>query len=94
MEKCTSTPNGISSFATLDQALRTMYATFMTTQEILISGAGIAGAAAAYWLREAGFTVTVVERAPTPRPAGRLLIFAVPAAPWWNGWACWTRSAP
>jgi 2-polyprenyl-6-methoxyphenol hydroxylase-like FAD-dependent oxidoreductase len=43
----------------------------MTTREILISGAGIAGAAAAYWLREAGFTVTVVERAPTARPGGQ-----------------------
>jgi 2-polyprenyl-6-methoxyphenol hydroxylase-like FAD-dependent oxidoreductase len=43
----------------------------MSTREILISGAGIAGTAAAYWLREAGFTVTVVERAPTPRPGGQ-----------------------
>jgi 2-polyprenyl-6-methoxyphenol hydroxylase-like FAD-dependent oxidoreductase len=43
----------------------------MTTREILISGAGIAGAAAAYWLREAGFIVTVVERAPAPRPGGQ-----------------------
>ena len=43
----------------------------MTTHEILISGAGIAGATAAYWLREAGFTVTVVERAPAPRPGGQ-----------------------
>ena len=48
-----------------------MYATFMSTHEILISGAGIAGAAAAYWLREAGYAVTVVERAPTPRPGGQ-----------------------
>ena len=66
----------------------------MKTQEILISGAGMAGAAAAYWLREAGYAVTVVERAPTPRQAGRLLIFAVPVVQSWNGWACWTRSAP
>ena len=43
----------------------------MTTHEILISGAGIAGATAAYWLREAGCTVTVVERAPAPRPGGQ-----------------------
>jgi 2-polyprenyl-6-methoxyphenol hydroxylase-like FAD-dependent oxidoreductase len=43
----------------------------MSTQEILISGAGIAGAAAAYWLREAGNAVTVVERALTPRPGGQ-----------------------
>jgi 2-polyprenyl-6-methoxyphenol hydroxylase-like FAD-dependent oxidoreductase len=43
----------------------------MDTQEILISGAGIAGTAAAYWLREAGFSVTVVERAAAPRPGGQ-----------------------
>jgi 2-polyprenyl-6-methoxyphenol hydroxylase-like FAD-dependent oxidoreductase len=43
----------------------------MVASEILISGAGIAGATAAYWLREAGFTVTVVERAPAPRPGGQ-----------------------
>jgi 2-polyprenyl-6-methoxyphenol hydroxylase-like FAD-dependent oxidoreductase len=43
----------------------------MTIQEVLISGAGIAGTAAAYWLREAGFGVTVVERAPAPRPGGQ-----------------------
>ena len=43
----------------------------MGTPEILISGAGIAGTAAAYWLREAGYAVTVVERAPRPRPGGQ-----------------------
>ena len=48
-----------------------MYAKLMTTHEILVSGAGIAGATAAYWLREAGFAVTVVERAPAPRPGGQ-----------------------
>jgi 2-polyprenyl-6-methoxyphenol hydroxylase-like FAD-dependent oxidoreductase len=48
-----------------------MYAHDMTIQEILISGAGIAGTAAAYWLREAGFKITVVERAPAPRPGGQ-----------------------
>ncbi|MFD6126652.1 FAD-dependent monooxygenase, partial [Streptomyces hydrogenans] len=43
----------------------------MTKNEILISGAGIAGTALAYWLRKAGFAVTVVERAPEPRPGGQ-----------------------
>ncbi|MER5734932.1 FAD-dependent monooxygenase [Streptomyces sp. NPDC002262] len=43
----------------------------MTKNEILISGAGIAGTALAYWLRKAGFAVTVVERAPAPRPGGQ-----------------------
>jgi 2-polyprenyl-6-methoxyphenol hydroxylase-like FAD-dependent oxidoreductase len=51
--------------------MRTMYASSMTTRELLISGAGIASTAAAYWLREASFTVTVVERAPAPRPGGQ-----------------------
>ncbi|MFD4371831.1 FAD-dependent monooxygenase [Streptomyces sp. NPDC058486] len=43
----------------------------MANNEILISGAGIAGTALAYWLRKAGFAVTVVERAPEPRQGGQ-----------------------
>ncbi|MGK4585736.1 FAD-dependent monooxygenase [Kitasatospora sp. HPMI-4] len=43
----------------------------MQNTEILVSGGGIAGPALAYWLRKAGFTVTVVERAPAPRPGGQ-----------------------
>jgi 2-polyprenyl-6-methoxyphenol hydroxylase-like FAD-dependent oxidoreductase len=43
----------------------------MESNEVLISGAGIAGPAAAYWLRAAGFQPTVVERAPSPRPGGQ-----------------------
>jgi 2-polyprenyl-6-methoxyphenol hydroxylase-like FAD-dependent oxidoreductase len=39
--------------------------------DILISGAGIAGPALAYWLRETGHDVTVVERAPAVRPGGQ-----------------------
>ncbi|GAA0555324.1 FAD-dependent monooxygenase [Paractinoplanes ferrugineus] len=37
---------------------------------VLISGAGIAGPALALWLHRAGADVTVVERAPAPRPGG------------------------
>ncbi|MGH3240280.1 MAG: FAD-dependent monooxygenase [Spirillospora sp.] len=37
---------------------------------VLISGAGIAGVALAYWLRQRGFTPTVVERAPSIREGG------------------------
>ncbi|QVQ52841.1 FAD-dependent monooxygenase [Spiractinospora alimapuensis] len=37
---------------------------------VLISGGGIAGPALAYWLRRAGFTPTVVERAGTIRSGG------------------------
>ena len=44
---------------------------FMATLQALVSGAGIAGAAAAYWLRKAGLDVTVVERAAAPRPGGQ-----------------------
>ncbi|OIJ95525.1 FAD-binding monooxygenase [Streptomyces sp. MUSC 14] len=43
----------------------------MPNNEILICGAGIAGPALAYWLRTAGFAVTIVERAPAPRPGGQ-----------------------
>src|SRR5262249_26443971 len=38
---------------------------------VLISGAGIAGPALAYWLRRHGHTPTVVERAPAPRLGGQ-----------------------
>jgi 2-polyprenyl-6-methoxyphenol hydroxylase-like FAD-dependent oxidoreductase len=37
---------------------------------VLISGGGIAGPALAFWLNRAGAEVTVVERAPEPRPGG------------------------
>lgn len=37
---------------------------------VLISGASIAGPVLAYWLTRYGFTVTVVERAPTLRKSG------------------------
>lgn len=42
----------------------------MKNQEILISGAGVAGLALAYWLRRHHFHPTVVERAPAPRDGG------------------------
>ena len=38
---------------------------------VLISGAGIAGPALAFWLRRHGFTPTIVEIAPAPRPGGQ-----------------------
>ena len=43
----------------------------MTTRSVLISGAGIAGPALASWLTRRGMAVTVVERAPAPRPGGQ-----------------------
>lgn len=39
-------------------------------QKVLVSGAGIAGATAAYWLSKRGFDVTVVERATAVRSSG------------------------
>ncbi|MET7463727.1 FAD-dependent monooxygenase [Nonomuraea sp. NPDC005501] len=39
-------------------------------RNVLISGGSIAGLSLAYWLRRYGFAVTVVERAPAPRPGG------------------------
>lgn len=38
--------------------------------QVLISGASIAGLATAFWLTKAGYRVTVVEQAATPRPGG------------------------
>ena len=43
----------------------------MRNQDVLISGAGVAGQALAYWLRRFGFTPVVVERAPAPRDGGQ-----------------------
>ncbi|MGW6768977.1 FAD-dependent monooxygenase [Streptomyces sp. NPDC055037] len=39
-------------------------------REVLISGAGIAGPALAFWLNRYGYAVTVVEKADTPRSGG------------------------
>jgi len=47
-------------------------------REILISGAGIAGPALAYWLHRYGFTPTVVERAATLRDGGYAVDFRGP----------------
>ncbi|MFD4657253.1 FAD-dependent monooxygenase [Kitasatospora sp. NPDC058444] len=41
------------------------------TTSVLVSGAGIAGTALAYWLNRYGFHVTVVERAPSLRGGGQ-----------------------
>lgn len=43
--------------------------------DVLISGAGIAGPALAHWLARFGFSPTVVERAPSPRPGGQAVDF-------------------
>src|SRR5271168_987374 len=46
---------------------------------VLIYGASIAGPTLAYWLSRAGFAVTVVERAPAPRPGGQTIDVRGPA---------------
>ncbi|MEO9322149.1 FAD-dependent monooxygenase [Nocardioides sp. C4-1] len=38
---------------------------------VLVTGASVAGPAAAYWLDRAGYDVTVLERAPEPRRGGQ-----------------------
>lgn len=43
----------------------------MKNRTVLISGASIAGPALAYWLHQRGFTATVAELAPAPRPGGQ-----------------------
>lgn len=43
----------------------------MKKQQILVSGASIAGLTCAYWLRNYGFGVTIVEIARQPRPGGQ-----------------------
>jgi 2-polyprenyl-6-methoxyphenol hydroxylase-like FAD-dependent oxidoreductase len=42
---------------------------------VLISEAGIAGPALAFWLRKYGFTPTLVERAPALRTGGYVIDF-------------------
>ncbi|MEU7782856.1 FAD-dependent monooxygenase [Amycolatopsis sp. NPDC049159] len=42
---------------------------------VLVSGAGIAGPSAAWWLHRAGYRVTVVETAPALRPGGQAVDF-------------------
>src|ERR1700744_4818892 len=41
------------------------------TRNVLISGAGVAGLALAYWLDRAGFKTALVERAPEFRRGGQ-----------------------
>ena len=48
-------------------------------QKILISGASVAGPAAAYWLGRFGYDVTVVELAPALREGGYAVDFRGPA---------------
>ncbi|EME57173.1 FAD-dependent monooxygenase [Amycolatopsis decaplanina] len=47
----------------------------MTNRTVLISGAGIAGPALAFWLSRQGYAVTVVERSPGLRTGGQAVDF-------------------
>ena len=44
-------------------------------RSVLISGAGVAGPTLAFWLAEAGFEPTIVERAPALRSGGYVIDF-------------------
>lgn len=50
----------------------------MTDTKVLISGAGVAGAALAHFLHHDGFDVTVVERAPACATAATRWTSAAP----------------
>jgi 2-polyprenyl-6-methoxyphenol hydroxylase-like FAD-dependent oxidoreductase len=50
----------------------------MSQLRVLISGAGIAGPALAYWLARAGHPTTLVERAPALRAGGQAVDFRGP----------------
>lgn len=47
--------------------------------DVLVSGASVAGTAAAYWLGRHGYSVTVVERHAGPRPGGQAIDVRGPA---------------
>ncbi len=47
----------------------------MRGNSVLISGAGVAGPALAFWLNAAGFKTTIVERAPDLRDGGYVIDF-------------------
>ena len=51
--------------------MRGDYPVAMTQPTVLISGAGIAGPALAFWLTRSGYQVFVVETAPGIRPGGQ-----------------------
>src|SRR5215469_10813068 len=53
----------------------------MSRLNVLISGAGIAGPALAYWLGRFGHVVTVVERSGTLRSSGNPVDVRQPAMP-------------
>lgn len=47
----------------------------MQTKKALICGAGIAGPTLAYWMKQIGFTPTIIERAATLRTSGYVIDF-------------------
>ena len=47
----------------------------MPTKTVLISGIGIGGPTLAFWLSAAGFTPTLIERAPALRSGGYVIDF-------------------
>ncbi len=47
----------------------------LTSMQVLVSGAGIAGPTLAFWLKAAGFEPTLIERAPALRTGGYVIDF-------------------
>jgi glycine/D-amino acid oxidase-like deaminating enzyme len=66
-------------------------------RKVLISGAGIAGPALAFWLNRYGYAVTVVEKAPTLRGGGYPIDVRGTALKSSGGWGscrgCGTRTS-
>jgi 2-polyprenyl-6-methoxyphenol hydroxylase-like FAD-dependent oxidoreductase len=61
----------------------------MTTKSVLISGAGIAGSTAAFWLARTGWEVTVVEKADSIRSSGNPIDVRGDAAAVVHGMGVW-----
>ncbi len=57
----------------------------MRGASVLVSGAGIAGPALAYWLERHGFVPTLVERAPELRTGGYVVDFWGSGTSWRTG---------
>ena len=64
----------------------------MNNRNILISGAGIAGPALAYWLHCYGFNPTVVERASALSTGGQAIDLRGTARKWSSVWLSWMIS--
>ena len=65
----------------------------MPQPTVLISGAGIAGPALAFWLAKNGYRVIVVEIADGIRPGGQTVDLRGAGGTWSSGWGLSTDAA-